>query len=104
NVRELASVLERAVILGEGRRLALEVALGPIAPSHPPLSDSPPAASDTEPVTLNEAIRVHIERALESCRGKIDGRGGAAELLAIHPSTLRAKMRKLGIAAGFYRN
>jgi DNA-binding NtrC family response regulator len=112
NVRELASVLERAVILGDGKRIALDIALGPIE-----LNARPPARLDTYDAhdmhaatgTLDDAIRSHIAAALERCKGKIDGRGGAAELLAVNPSTLRAKMRKLklhglvraGIAAPF---
>jgi transcriptional regulator with GAF, ATPase, and Fis domain len=39
----------------------------------------------------------HIRRALELSGGKINGPGGAAELLAVHPNTLRTRMEKLGI-------
>jgi len=47
--------------------------------------------------TLDDAIRAHIERALERCQGRIDGPKGAAKLLAIHPNTLRSRMEKLGM-------
>ncbi len=50
--------------------------------------------------TLNEAIETHIRSALELCKGKVHGPGGAAELLDINPSTLRKRMDKLGISYG----
>jgi transcriptional regulator with GAF, ATPase, and Fis domain len=42
-------------------------------------------------------IASHIRAALKLSRGRVEGRGGAAQLLGLHPSTLRAKMRKHGI-------
>ncbi|MBW2209173.1 MAG: hypothetical protein JRG79_19915 [Deltaproteobacteria bacterium] len=39
----------------------------------------------------------HIRRTLKASKGKIRGKGGAAEILDINPSTLYGKMRKLGI-------
>jgi transcriptional regulator with GAF, ATPase, and Fis domain len=42
-------------------------------------------------------MKKHIERALVATRGRIEGRGGAADLLGINPHTLRARMRKLQI-------
>jgi transcriptional regulator with GAF, ATPase, and Fis domain len=90
NVRELAAVIERAAILGGGVRLDVARALGltgSIAPAHHP---------DTFP-TLDDAMRDHIERALVRTRGKIEGDGGAAQLLGIHANTLRSRMHKLGV-------
>ena len=40
-----------------------------------------------------------IESALDACRGKINGPGGAAEFLRLNPSTLRKRMLKLGVSA-----
>lgn len=60
--------------------------------------------SESEPLlTLDDAVRKHIERALHKARGQIEGKRGAAKLLNINPHTLRAKMRKLGIEWGAYR-
>jgi hydrogenase-4 transcriptional activator len=42
-------------------------------------------------------MKEHIERALVATGGRVEGRGGAAELLVINPHTLRARMRKLGV-------
>ena len=55
-------------------------------------------SEDTSTVlTLEQATRNAIHAALHAANGKIHGAGGAAELLDINPSTLRGKMRKLGI-------
>ncbi len=102
NVRELAAVIERAAILGRGRRLELASALGEAAPRSVPSSTSTPAASSriSSPariVTLAEAMRRHIEEALTVTEGRIEGRGGAADLLGLNPHTLRGKMRKLNV-------
>ena len=98
NVRELSALLERAAILGGGAQLDLRGALGSVvrSPSKLPPALSSPAASDSVS-SLDDAVRRHIERALALTGGKIEGVRGAAELLAINPHTLRARMRKLGI-------
>jgi transcriptional regulator with GAF, ATPase, and Fis domain len=105
NVRELIAVMERAVILGEGRSLEVATALG-AGPSATPNGGAsvsrpnppPGAARGAEPFpTLDAAMARHIEAALERTGGRIEGRTGAARLLDINPHTLRARMRKLGI-------
>lgn len=102
NIRELTAVIERAVILGNGRTLEIATALGtPIQKSHEQgtarsYAQGRPEA-DSLPVPLDTAIRQHIESALQHTRGRIEGPRGAAALLAINPHTLRAKMRKLRI-------
>lgn len=47
--------------------------------------------------TLDENARAHIEAALRLAKGVVEGKNGAAALLAINPYTLRARMRKLGV-------
>jgi transcriptional regulator with GAF, ATPase, and Fis domain len=47
--------------------------------------------------TIDENERDHIMTVLKQCNGKIWGYGGAAELLNVPPSTLKSKMKKLGI-------
>jgi transcriptional regulator with GAF, ATPase, and Fis domain len=42
----------------------------------------------------------HIRQALEMADGKINGPGGAAQILRLHPNTLRSRMNKLGIPFG----
>jgi len=102
NVRELSAVIERAAILGEGRRLDVERALGVRAEPADGAVAAAAASADEFP-TLEEAMRAHIERALMRCQGRIEGPGGAARLLGLHPNTLRSKMNKLGVHWSQYR-
>lgn len=99
NIRELAAVIDRAALLGRGHRLALETAMGThTGHTSPPLRQQ--AQNGEKPVSLQEAIRAAIQTALDRSGGKIDGEGGAAELLDVNPSTLRSKMLKLGLNRG----
>jgi transcriptional regulator with GAF, ATPase, and Fis domain len=50
--------------------------------------------------TLEEIERSHIQRMLSTTLWRIEGRRGAAELLGMKPSTLRSRLRKLGIRRG----
>jgi transcriptional regulator with GAF, ATPase, and Fis domain len=79
----------RAVILSPGSTLALEEVLRPTA--QPPISL--PLASDT----LEAIERAHMLAVLEACRWQIKGQGRAADRLGLNPSTLRLRMKKLGI-------
>jgi hydrogenase-4 transcriptional activator len=102
NVREFATVVDRAAILGGGERFAIAEALGLAAPVTPPADSppagAPPAAQSLNPIEpLDTAMRIHIEHALQLTWGRIDGPHGAALQLRINPHTLRARMRKLGI-------
>jgi transcriptional regulator with GAF, ATPase, and Fis domain len=102
NIRELATVIDRAAIIGNGRRLEVAKALGvdAIVPAPSESADKPTVAlatSGAEVLPLDAAIVQHIEAALRQTRGRIEGPYGAARLLRINPHTLRARMRKLGI-------
>jgi len=83
NVRELENVIERALILSRGSVLQMEK----------------PLAVTTRPAAyrLDEIDREHILRVLERCAWRINGKGNAATVLGLEPSTLRSRMRKLGI-------
>ena len=87
NVRELEHVIERAVITSPGPVLIL--ADWPESESLEPREDSPKGLKAME--------REHILKVLEEAHWKIDGEGGAAFLLGLHPSTLRFRLKKLGI-------
>jgi transcriptional regulator with GAF, ATPase, and Fis domain len=98
NVREIAAVMDRAVLIGQGRALSVTAALGlstrPVNAS-PPIRESATAPGGIAP--LDEVIRRHIELALAATHGRIEGPFGAAKLLRINPHTLRARMRKLKV-------
>jgi transcriptional regulator with GAF, ATPase, and Fis domain len=110
NIRELAAVMDRAAILGDGKTLEVAAALGvsheatrqtTVTAIARPLAERATAAS-TFP-SLDEAMRQHIAAALEQTRGRIEGPQGAAALLKINPHTLRARMRKLRMDWTQYR-
>lgn len=103
NIRELASVINRAALLGNGRRLEVAKSLGgaQIQPA-PPQADGLPGSStlqksSSEFATLDEVVSEHIKAALTAAHGRVEGPTGAAILLGVNPHTLRARMRKLGI-------
>jgi transcriptional regulator with GAF, ATPase, and Fis domain len=102
NVRELITVIDRAAILGAGKRLEVGKALGLIPGVYPvaPTPDQPPPPQPlptATPLSLDAAMTQHIEAALAATRGRVEGPHGAARLLGINPYTLRGRMRKLGI-------
>ena len=89
NVRELRHVIERAVLLSKKGHLAI-----------PSLESQPGRPSDSEEtiLPLKEVEARHILSALSRCQCKVSGKGGAAELLQIKPTTLFSKMKRLGIS------
>jgi PAS domain S-box-containing protein len=95
NVRELQNVIERAVITSIGGRLAL----GRFLHASPaPATPSDVASASVRTVEDLERIeRECIQRALDAAGWRIAGDGGAAERLGSKPSTLRSRMKALGI-------
>ncbi len=93
NVRELRHVIERAMILCDGPVLYITDE-GPAATVTPPAAHSVETA---EIATLREAEARHIRRALEHTGGVVEGPKGAAALLDLNPSTLRFRIKRLGI-------
>jgi DNA-binding NtrC family response regulator len=87
NVRELQNVIERAAVLSTGPAINIEDAFSPV----------PADLVARTPTTLEEAERAHLMRVLEETRWVIEGRGGAASILGVPPSTLRSRMQKLGL-------
>jgi transcriptional regulator with GAF, ATPase, and Fis domain len=90
NIRELENVIQRAIILS---------ADGVISVNDISLSSAKPATASAG-TTLEEVERNHIQRMLSTTLWRIEGRRGAAELLGLKPSTLRSRLRKLGIRRG----
>ena len=88
NVRELENVMERGVILSTDTVFRL-----------PDLASDSPLAhlNGKNTLTFEENEREFILNALKLTRGKINGKGGAADLLKINRNTLYYRMKKLGI-------
>jgi transcriptional regulator with GAF, ATPase, and Fis domain len=88
NVRELQNVIERAAILARGLIVEIDDALEQrLPPSHQPLLG----------MNLQDVERAHILRVLADTHGIIEGPRGAAQILGLHPNTLRFRLQKLGI-------
>jgi formate hydrogenlyase transcriptional activator len=95
NIRELQNVIERACVLSAGPVVEIADELRP-AGAGESAPAAPPVVQDAI-VTLEESERIHIRQALTATGGRIHGLDGAAALLGINPSTLRSRMKKLGI-------
>ena len=97
NVRELENVIERELILKKGEALLFEN----IVP-RPSNGNSPDdTVFEDDVLEIDKAFARHIKKVLALTEGKINGPGGAAELLKVKPSTLRHRMDKLGISYGW---
>ncbi len=96
NVRELQNIVERAVIVAQGRILEIE----------PPLLGSNGAGARTDPnrppPTLEQMERTYIIDVLKHTGGVVEGVDGAASILDLHPNTLRSRIKKLGITRRDY--
>jgi formate hydrogenlyase transcriptional activator len=94
NIRELENFVERACILTRGTELQ-----APFAELRPGAATAADAAhaGETGPVSLEENERRHIEAILRRTKGVVGGKGGAAEILDLPASTLRSRMKRLGL-------
>jgi formate hydrogenlyase transcriptional activator len=91
NIRELENVIERAVILADNPCIEIdpEMLSG--------RSDSIGQAETSNNASFEAISRQHILSVLEQTRWIIEGSNGAAKILNMQPSTLRYRMKKLGI-------
>jgi formate hydrogenlyase transcriptional activator len=93
NVRELENVIERAVILAAGP--VLEV--GPELLGGAPPPGMAPASATSAAMDMESVEREHVRRVLEQTGWVIEGPKGAAQVLNVHPNTLRSRLKRLGI-------
>ena len=87
-MRELRNVIERAVILSSGGVLEVRDQLAGTTTGDP----EPSLRGE-----LDAVERARITEALEASGGKVKGNGNAADRLGLSPSTLRSRMKRLGI-------
>ena len=96
NVRQLANIVERSMIVSPGPELEVDGLPG--TPEHPEsMAGGANGVARAPRRTLAEVERDHIRAVCAGCGWKINGPGGAAEILALNPNTLRSRMKKLGV-------
>jgi formate hydrogenlyase transcriptional activator len=91
NIRELQNIIERAAILAQTPVVEIDDRVMLPCPK-------PTAIAEAQPTTLFDSERLHILQALERGGWRIYGPLGAANRLGINPSTLRSRMKKLGLS------
>ncbi|QZP31446.1 sigma 54-interacting transcriptional regulator [Pseudomonas sp. DR48] len=94
NIRELQNVIERALITSNGADLNLDL------PDEPSLSVIPKPSPSSVIMTdaqIRELERNNMQAALKATDGKLFGKGGAAELLGLKPTTLASRFKRLEI-------
>jgi PAS domain S-box-containing protein len=91
NVRELKNWIEHAVITSDNGILRLPET------SNPASLPETNASNAFSPISLDNAQRQHITHVLDHTDDRIEGPGGAAEILGLKPSTLRHRIKKLGV-------
>jgi formate hydrogenlyase transcriptional activator len=113
NVRELENVIERALVLSASRILEIGTDLLPTsvpvaareraetirttASTSQSIGGDGPEPAGALLSSLDDVQRVHIAAALNQTGWVIEGSGGAARILNLHPNTLRSRMKKLGL-------
>ncbi len=93
NIRELQNVVERALIISRGQTLYFHDLISEEKPK-----GHLPDVKIKKLQSMEEAMSDHTKYVLSQVNGQIAGLGGAAEILKMHPSTLRSRMKKLGIS------
>src|SRR5512139_791391 len=98
NVRELENMIERALIQHRGGVLSFVTLLPPAVSRGREVVEE--TGRNRALLSLDEINARHIRQALKMAGGKVNGPGGAAQILGLHPNTLRKRMNKLGILFG----
>ena len=92
NIRELENIIERALIVSKDGTLSID---------HLPIPEELQQAQTEEAAgfqELNTVQRNYIIKVLKHTKWQVSGKGGAAEILNLPPTTLQSRMKKLGIS------
>ncbi len=103
NVRELENMVERALIQNRGQNKDGPLMFEKFSRPEKEYDKQILSHFETEFPKLDELNAMYIRKVLEYTKGKVEGLGGAAGILDIHPNTLRNRMKKLGIPYRRYR-
>ena len=92
NIREMENLIERALIVCHSEAITFDnLGVSSIK------QDGERSGGNGRFPEYNELITSYILQVLDSTNGKIHGPGGAADIMGLNPSTLRSKIKKLGI-------
>lgn len=100
NVRELKNVIERAVILSPKNSLRLDLSLpvGPKGGKKQARTIEPPASGQVQTdAHMRKLMKANMLAAMERANWRVSGKGGAAEILGIRPTTLTDRLKAYGI-------
>ncbi|GAB6907932.1 FhlA [Desulfosarcina cetonica] len=98
NVRQLQNTLERASILSQGGLIeAKHVITGGASADSFCMDSESRQERDSRLSSFDQMVTIHLKKALTLTGGKIYGKGGAAEILGMKPTTLQSKLKKYGI-------
>jgi len=107
NVRELENVIERQVITADGRLdfdltgRDQDAGFGSSEDRTPPRHSGSQVMTDHEIQALE---KTNLIRALTATAGRVSGEDGAAAMLAMKPTTLASRLKKLGIQPAKFKN
>lgn len=97
NIRELKNVIERAVILSQGKVLRLDLSMPGLRPELSEVDSSEASNQVLTEKEMKEFQKSNLIKALEETNWRVSGAGGAAELLGVRPSTLSDRVRTFKI-------
>lgn len=97
NIRELKNVIERAVILSQGKVLRLDLSMPGLRPELSEVDSSEASNQVLTEKEMKEFQKSNLIKALEQTNWRVSGAGGAAELLGVRPSTLSDRVRTFKI-------
>ena len=94
NIRELKNVIERAVILSQGKVLRLDLSMPGLEPEGgESVAHEPETAVVMTEQQIKDLQKTNIIKALKLAGWRVSGKGGAAELLGVRPTTLADRLR-----------
>lgn len=102
NIRELENTVERELIktIGTGSKKLYFNEFADSIRSRKVTENADEKEDSNFLVTADELFRIHVKKVMEITKGRIQGKGGAAEILGLNPSTLRNRLRKLKVPFG----
>lgn len=97
NVRELQNVIERAVITSRSGKLSFDLPKGKGGDLRKPAAKRQPENKILTEEDMKLHGRENILNALNQCGWRVNGSGGAAEILEMKPTTLHSRIKKMGL-------